>query len=83
VGAEGTTFTNTATVDLPGGLGVDSDPTDTAGAGIPETQTPDPDAPLPRTGGAIFRTLLIGLAMLLAGVFLVGIRRRSRDQTPA
>ncbi|MGB3736334.1 MAG: isopeptide-forming domain-containing fimbrial protein, partial [Ilumatobacter sp.] len=83
VGAEGTSFTNTATVDLPDGLGVDSDPSDTAGATIPETPVPDSTAPLPRTGGEIFRTLLLGLMLLLAGVFLVGFRRRSNDDAPA
>ena len=83
VGAEGTTFSNTATVSLPGGLGVDSTPTDTADASIPESPTPDPTTPLPRTGGEIFRTLMLGLVLLLAGVFLVGFRRRQRDEMPA
>lgn len=82
VGAEGSTFTNTASVDLPDGLGADSDPTDTAGAGIPEPPRPDSRNPLPRTGGEIMRTLAIGLALLLAGVFLLGLRRRRQGHTP-
>ncbi|MCC6856557.1 MAG: DUF11 domain-containing protein [Microbacteriaceae bacterium] len=80
VGAEGTSFTNTATVELPGGLGVDSDPTDTAGGAIPEAPTPDTNNPLPRTGSEILGILAIGLSLLLSGIILTGIRRRPRTR---
>lgn len=83
VGADGTSFSNTAVVDLPAGLGTSSDPTDTAGGEIPIPPAPDPEAPLPRTGGEIFRILLLGLGLLLLGFFLTGIRRSPRRQHSA
>lgn len=83
VGAEGTSFANTAVVDLPSGLGTSSDPTDTAGGEIPVPPAPDPEAPLPRTGSEIFRIMLLGFGLLLLGFFLTGIRRSPRRRHTA
>lgn len=83
VGAEGTSFSNTAVVDLPSGLGTSSEPTDTAGGEIPVTPEPDPDTPLPITGSEIFRILLLGFGLVLLGFFLTGVRRSPRRRRSA
>ncbi len=77
----GSVITNTATVSLPGVLGIGSQPTGTD-TGTVIAPLDAPSVPLPRTGAEVMRILLIAFALVIVGAALLLGKRRRMSTAP-